>query len=219
MITDDQGKLQTSYDYDAFGNALNTAQPNSKINHRYVGEYLDEDSGFYHLRARDYDPKIGRFISRDTINGLITNPITLNNYVYPGSNPIDNTDSAGEMFSIAGIIDIGLSMNFQGMIRVGNVQGAKIVMKQLLFGRPPENLGLVGEIVLDYMVKSVIGQIGIDFSNKGVVGTAAHQDLKKRIADISKDLNNFHISKDIIVHHNHLLMTMVNIWAKEDEVL
>lgn len=109
--------------------AMHSIQPSHTANHRYVGEYLDEDSGFYHLRARDYDPKIGLFIKRDTINGLITNPIALNNYVYSGSNPIDYTDPAGEMIGIAGIIDIGLSMNFQGMTRVGNVQGARIVIK------------------------------------------------------------------------------------------
>ncbi|WP_420894908.1 RHS repeat-associated core domain-containing protein [Snodgrassella communis] len=60
---------------------------NNKINHRYVGEYLDEDSGFYHLRARDYDPKIGRFISRDSFEVVKNNPITLNPYLYANTDP------------------------------------------------------------------------------------------------------------------------------------
>ena len=108
MITDDQGKLQTSYDYDAFGNALNTAQPNSTINHRYVGEYLDEDSGFYHLRARDYDPKIGRFISRDSFEGVKNNPITLNPCLYPNSDPVNGVDPCGLIFlsDVMGSLDI-----------------------------------------------------------------------------------------------------------------
>lgn len=108
MITDDQGKLQTSYDYDAFGNALNTAQPNSTINHRYVGEYLDEDSGFYHLRARDYDPKIGRFISRDSFEGVKNNPITLNPYLYANSDPVNGVDPSEFMVlsDMMGTLDI-----------------------------------------------------------------------------------------------------------------
>lgn len=114
MITDDQGKLQTSYDYDAFGNALNTAQPNSTINHRYVGEYLDEDSGFYHLRSRDYDPKIGRFISRDSFEGLKNNPITLNPYLYANSDPVNGVDPSGHMV----FIDVNISLPSQAWVHI-----------------------------------------------------------------------------------------------------
>ena len=32
---------------------------------RYSGEYFDEETGFYYLRARYYDPTIGRFLTED----------------------------------------------------------------------------------------------------------------------------------------------------------
>ena len=32
---------------------------------KYCGEYYDEETGFIYLRARYYDPSIGRFISKD----------------------------------------------------------------------------------------------------------------------------------------------------------
>ena len=32
---------------------------------RYSGEYFDEETGFYYLRARYYDPSIGRFLTED----------------------------------------------------------------------------------------------------------------------------------------------------------
>ncbi|MBQ8526257.1 MAG: hypothetical protein IJ460_06050 [Clostridia bacterium] len=32
---------------------------------KYAGEYYDDELGMYYLRARYYDPQIGRFISRD----------------------------------------------------------------------------------------------------------------------------------------------------------
>ena len=54
-----------TYDYDAFGNTLvEEGEINNPI--RYSGEYLDEESGLIYLRARYYDPSVGRFISEDT---------------------------------------------------------------------------------------------------------------------------------------------------------
>ncbi|MGG0887768.1 RHS repeat-associated core domain-containing protein [Brevibacillus parabrevis] len=38
----------------------------------------DKESGFYYLRARYYDPKMGRFISEDTVKGQVDNPLSLN---------------------------------------------------------------------------------------------------------------------------------------------
>ncbi|MBQ4159650.1 MAG: hypothetical protein IJD83_01845, partial [Clostridia bacterium] len=47
------------YDYDDFGNPTggNTLNP-----FRYNGEYYDEETGFIYLRARYYDPGVGRFV-------------------------------------------------------------------------------------------------------------------------------------------------------------
>lgn len=53
-----------SYDYDAFGNGTTAA--NDYYNPmRYCGEYFDEETGLIYLRARYYDPSIGRFVSED----------------------------------------------------------------------------------------------------------------------------------------------------------
>ena len=106
LVTDQQGSTQSIIDYDAFGNALLSSKPDSTIKHRYVGEYLDQDSGFYHLRARDYDPKIGRFVSRDSFEGVRNNPITLNPYLYAHAESVNIIDPSGYM----GLIDLNVSM-------------------------------------------------------------------------------------------------------------
>ncbi len=98
LVTDKQGSTQSTFDYDAFGNALLSSKPNSTIKHRYVGECLDQDSGFYHLRARDYDPKIGRFVSRDSFEGARNNPLTLNPYLYANADPVNGVDPSGKSF-------------------------------------------------------------------------------------------------------------------------
>ena len=106
LVTDQQGSTQSIIDYDAFGNTLLSSKPDSTIKHRYVGEYLDQDSGFYHLRARDYDPQIGRFVSRDSFEGIRNNPITLNPYLYAHAESVNIIDPSGYM----GLIDLNVSM-------------------------------------------------------------------------------------------------------------
>lgn len=62
---------------------------------------LDPESSLYFLRARYYDPKVGRFISRDPVSGVLTNPQTQNPYVYALNNPVNNSDPSGEAVPIA----------------------------------------------------------------------------------------------------------------------
>ena len=59
------GTQTKTYDYDAFGNEKDCvgSDPNP---FRYCGEYFDVESGAYYLRARYYDPGIGRFTQEDT---------------------------------------------------------------------------------------------------------------------------------------------------------
>jgi len=62
---------------------------------KYSGEVFDEKTGYYYLRARYYDPKIGRFISEDTYKGQVDNPLSLNRYTYVHNNPLNNIDPTG----------------------------------------------------------------------------------------------------------------------------
>jgi len=94
QLADQQGNLTTSYLYDAFG-IEQSAQPNDPNPFRYCGEYLDNESGNIYLRARYYDPGIGRFISEDSVKGQIDSPLTLNLYTYCINNPIRYIDPSG----------------------------------------------------------------------------------------------------------------------------
>ncbi len=48
------------------------------------------------MRARYYDPGIGRFISRDPIEGDLLNPQTQNGYNFTNGDPINYSDPSGE---------------------------------------------------------------------------------------------------------------------------
>ena len=64
---------------------------------RYAGEFFDAEVGLYYLRARYYDPYIGRFISQDSYWGEDDNPLSLNLYTYVHNDPINFWDPTGHI--------------------------------------------------------------------------------------------------------------------------
>jgi len=94
LLTDISGTVTDTYDYDAWGNEVNTtgSTPNSYL---YRGEQFDADLSLYYLRARYINPGTGRFVSQDTFQGITTDPITLHKYLYANSNPVNMSDPTG----------------------------------------------------------------------------------------------------------------------------
>src|SRR5208283_4254930 len=94
LLTDSTGTVTDTYDYDAWGNAVNTTgfTPNVYL---YRGEQYDSDLGLYYLRARYYNPQIGRFLTRDPEAGRIKAPATLHKYLYAGGDPVNRLDPTG----------------------------------------------------------------------------------------------------------------------------
>ena len=84
-----------SYQYDAFGVEVNP-NPDDTNPFRYCGEYYDAETGNYYLRARYYDPVVGRLIQQDGWEYANPNdPLSLNLYTYCWNNPIKYHDPEG----------------------------------------------------------------------------------------------------------------------------
>ena len=115
------------YEYDAWGNHKVYNASGSEISAevinignikpiRYRGYYWDKEFGLYYLQSRYYDPKIGRFISADSVEYLESESVSgLNLYAYCGDNPVMNTDVAGTMpnwlkWVIGGVVIVGLGI-------------------------------------------------------------------------------------------------------------
>lgn len=73
--------------YDAFGN-ITYGQTLTSIG--YSGEYMDVETGLYYLKARYYDPELGRFTQED--DWLTEGP---NLYIYCNNNPVLFSDPTG----------------------------------------------------------------------------------------------------------------------------
>ncbi|WP_051039833.1 RHS repeat-associated core domain-containing protein [Synechococcus sp. PCC 7336] len=100
MLSDETGAIVAEYDYDAFGRAI--GQQGVETDFQFAGEQRDATLELDYLRARYYDPDLGRFISRDPFSGFITDPYSQHKYQYAHANPVNNTDPSG-LFTIGEI--------------------------------------------------------------------------------------------------------------------
>jgi len=103
LNNDDQVALR--YHYDAFGVAtdaekfdLNYPGPDNLFG--YTGLGYDASSGLSYARARYFDSSIGRFISQDTYEGQLDNPLSLNLYTYVENNPLRYVDPTGNFAQV-----------------------------------------------------------------------------------------------------------------------
>lgn len=88
-ITDNDSKVANAYTYDAFGN-ITKSDELVKNRYTYNGEQYDKTTEQYYLRARFYNPLIGRFTQEDVYRGD-----GLNLYAYCGANPVMYVDPSG----------------------------------------------------------------------------------------------------------------------------
>jgi RHS repeat-associated protein len=65
-LTNGSGAVTDTYSYDVFG-AIRSHTGTAVNYWQFTGEQRDADSGLYYLRARYYDPGIGRFLTRDPL--------------------------------------------------------------------------------------------------------------------------------------------------------
>ena len=93
-ITDASGAATDQFTYDAFG-APRTHTGSSTTSFTYAGEQADPEAGLVFLRARYYDPTIGRFLSRDPFPKFLASTQAISFYVYVNNNPIGLIDPTG----------------------------------------------------------------------------------------------------------------------------
>ena len=91
FLLDETHKIQKTYHYDAFGMILE--ESGDTLNRlTYTGQQYDTATGQYYLRARFYNPVLGRFLQEDVYRGD-----GLNLYAYCKNHPVGYYDPSGYM--------------------------------------------------------------------------------------------------------------------------
>jgi RHS repeat-associated protein len=90
----DQSSAITGYkSFEPYGSVL-VSSGETDTPYDFAGQWTDA-SGMQYLRARYYNPSVGRFVSRDRWNGDNYLPISFNKWIYANDQPIDYFDPSG----------------------------------------------------------------------------------------------------------------------------
>jgi RHS repeat-associated protein len=100
MLLDSAATVTDQYSYSAFGVPLSSSSSTTTA-YRFAGERYDASTGLLDLRARQYHPRSGRFLTMDSYPGRVAEPLTLHKYAYAHNDPVNHTDPSGNT-AIAG---------------------------------------------------------------------------------------------------------------------
>jgi len=181
-IVDNSGHLTDTYDNSPYGE-LRKHSGTSDNAFLFTGEQYDPEAGLYYLRARYYSPELARFLTRDTYEGTLTDPLSQNPYLYARGNPAVYVDPSGHIFTVMGI---GASINISGALRATNqsksVQIARTLLNQAVNVEGGAK-GFLIDIIEDLAIQAVMSTINSEFYSKSTAGTAAHKKFEELLKE------------------------------------
>ncbi len=94
-LTNNAGTVVSNgtFAYDSYGKQVGGSTTLS--NYTFQGEQKDSESGLNYLRARYYDPTLGRFASQDPLGGTLDSLAGQNGYNYANGDPVNYGDPLG----------------------------------------------------------------------------------------------------------------------------
>lgn len=116
-ILNTSGEVVVTYEYDPWGNILSTsgsmaATLGADNPFRYRGYYYDNESGFYYLQSRYYDPVTGRFLNADDTAYLGVTETTsgYNLFSYCENNVVNYCDYLGFFKVVRAVVSVPIDV-------------------------------------------------------------------------------------------------------------
>ena len=96
-LLDENGNSVVEYRYDSFGNIIfQTSGTLAEANpYRYRSYRYDQETKYYYLQSRYYNPESGRFINADGMLSASSSVLGTNMFAYTENNPVMSTDPDG----------------------------------------------------------------------------------------------------------------------------
>jgi RHS repeat-associated protein len=132
--------------YDGFGKTRMTNGPAPALpsgaggDFRFHGAWWESATDLYHMRAREYDQRLGRFMSRDPDEGSFRVPETINPYIFANDNPQVFSDPSGKFT----LIEINISSLYQAALQSTRAVGVSKAKSKLF--------RMVGNAIKDQLV-------------------------------------------------------------------
>jgi len=133
VVTDADGETVQTLDYYPYGSTR--IDSGTDVSQReFIGERLDESTSLSYLNARYLESQRGQFLSQDPvfnedpIRQNLTNPQSLNSYLYANGNPIVNKDPSGRCIgpAIAFCVPIALA-TIGGLAGFGGTYASDVI--------------------------------------------------------------------------------------------
>ena len=123
LVTSSTGSVLFADNYLPFGEDNGT--PTGSETYKFTGKPLSATTGLYYEYQRWYDPTIGRFISQDPLAGHLSDPQSLNPYIYATDQPTGITDPSGMdgcgiFSSVCSFVSSGVTTAWNGLTTVGS---------------------------------------------------------------------------------------------------
>lgn len=144
VVTTETGQIQWIESYRGYGEAEprvssegigfgDNADENHDNRMSFTGHESDGGSGLTYMKARYYDPLVGRFYSNDPVGFRTTNTMMFNRYAYANNNPYKFVDPDGRQSMLLGVDLMDGIPNILDPVDAGRRVGAG--------GSTPEGLG------------------------------------------------------------------------------
>jgi RHS repeat-associated protein len=184
-LADGSGESAGTFIYDAFGEVLNGSgvAGDTGGDFRFQGQWLEEDSGLYHFRARDYDAETGLFLSRDAVDVVEMEPESFNPYQFVYNNPYVYSDPTGEIT----ISELTSAQQVQKIL-----QGIKTEIsqraRQFLIDKAKGVAGDIATSVLKQLLPADEVFLGVDiltaYNEKVQAGRKFEEILEDKVCDV-----------------------------------
>jgi RHS repeat-associated protein len=197
LRTDINGNVVFADGYQPFGQDNGT--PAGSETYKFTGKPVSATTGLYYYYRRWYDSSIGRFISADPAPGQLSNPQTLNRYVYAVDRPTSVVDPTGldscdpwNPFTYGGCVNNGIQAVNNVVVQPAENFVNKHVVQPIVnnFVKP-----FINNVVVPF-VKNVLIPLAIDY-------VAANNNVSQGLYQAGKSLYNgvqWSLNNDIQVY-------------------